>query len=74
MAAQEMRGELFCNQSAQPWTRKTETYGLFDGDFAKGIHREFDIGQVDARLARIDAYFHRIVNHSLLLHDTFDEK
>ena len=37
--------------------------GLFDGDFIKGVHRHFDIGEFDAGAVRFHANFYVVVNH-----------
>ena len=38
--------------------------GLFDGDFAEGVHRHLDVGEVDAGVVRFDADFDVVVDHS----------
>src|ERR1700737_1171144 len=35
---------------------------LFDGDLIEGIHRHFDIGELDAGTVALDANFHIIVD------------
>src|SRR5690606_18896194 len=38
--------------------------GFFHGDFAEGVHRHLDVGEVDAGVVRFDADFDVVVDHS----------
>ncbi|MNP13174.1 hypothetical protein D3C76_1054430 [compost metagenome] len=42
-----------------------QTYGFLDGDFAEGVHRHFDVGEIDAGVVRLDADLDVVVDHSL---------
>jgi hypothetical protein len=40
-----------------------QTNRLFDGDLVEGVHAHLDVGQIDARLIRLDAGLDVIVDH-----------
>src|SRR5690606_28143544 len=39
-------------------------YGFFNGDFAEGVHRHLDVGEVDAGVVRLDADLDVVIDHS----------
>jgi hypothetical protein len=41
-----------------------QTDRLFDGDLVEGIHAHLDVGKIHARLVRLDAGLHVIVEHA----------
>src|SRR5690606_24530133 len=41
-----------------------QAHGFFHGDFAEGVHRHLDVSEVDARVVRLDADLHVVVDHS----------
>ncbi|VVN61928.1 hypothetical protein PS685_03884 [Pseudomonas fluorescens] len=41
-----------------------QAYGFFHGDFAEGVHRHLDVGEVNARVVRFDAHFNVVIDHS----------
>ncbi len=41
-----------------------QAYGFFNSDFAEGVHRHFDVGEVDAGVVRLDANLDVVIDHS----------
>ncbi len=41
-----------------------QAYGFFHGNFAEGVHRHLDVGEVNARIVRLDANLDVVIDHS----------
>jgi len=41
-----------------------QAHGFFNGDFAEGVHRHLDVGEVDAGVVRLDADLDVVIDHS----------